>query len=109
MGKKVDFETTQIDDDLAWIDLEGKPNVDALLSAGGVTDPKDIKRATQEFKNSLALNVLRDIIRQRYIASQSKEALISDPTWPYQVAYREGYRKALKEIYQTIPIRNTDR
>lgn len=109
MSKKLDFPTLPIDDDLGWLDAEGKPNIAAIIQSAGLTEPADIKKATEQLRSSLALSVIRDLIRKRYQASQTSGANLADPNWPYLVAYLEGYRKGLKEVYQLIPIRNLDR
>ena len=105
---KLDFPPLAIDDDLGWLDAESKPNLSAIIAAAGITEPDEVTRATRELSKSFALDVIRSLIRKRYQASQSPTS-ISDPNWPYLVAYLEGYRKGLKEIYQLIPIRSNDR
>jgi hypothetical protein len=100
---RLKYQTPPIDDDLGWIDVDGKVNIQAFLAEGGITDPGEVEQVSRELTYSAALVVLKAVIAKRYQIANNKEATITDVTWPYQVAYREGYKKALLEIYRSIP------
>lgn len=104
-NEKLKFGTPlPIDDDLGWIDLDDTVNIQALLGEGGITDPDEITAVTRDLLSSPALRVIRAIVAKRYRIASSKESAITDATWPLRVAFIEGYKKALSEIYRSIPV-----
>jgi len=103
--QKLKFTPAAIDDTLAWVDDQDKVNMEALLAEGGITDVDEVARVTRELTNSLGMRTLKAIIKKRYQVASSKEADIKDTAWPYRVAFIEGYKTALNEIYRSIPIK----
>lgn len=103
--EKLKFGTPlPIDDDLGWIDLDDKVNIQTLLAEGGITEPSEIEAVTRDLLRSPALRVIRAVVAKRYRIASSKESAITDATWPLRVAFIEGYKKALSEIYRSIPV-----
>lgn len=108
MPTRVKVNGLGLDQALDWIDVDGKPNISKLAIIAGAKTDVEISRLEKGFQ-SPAVVAIREVIRKLYLASQASPPALTDPNWPVQVAWQEGYLKALEELYKTIPVRSLDR